>query len=108
MEKQHLVGHWFQQGGKNADYNWSEFADHFALQFEDKQARKAALEELSRMRQGATQYFTDYASDFEYKLAIAGGQSWPDEARLGYLEVGLNKVLRTALVITTLPTSYNE
>jgi Retrotransposon gag protein len=108
LEKQYLVAHWFGEGGPDKDYNWEKFADHFALQFEDKQAKKAALEELSRMRQGATQFFTDFVSDFEYKLSVAGGHGWPDEAKLGFLENGINNCLRTALVTVTLPMIYNE
>lgn len=106
-EKQHLVQFWFKEGGPKKDWNWKDFAAHFALQYEDKQAKKTALEELSRMRMGAAQYFTDFMSDFEYKLALAGGSGWPAEARLGYLETGLNGRLRAALVTLDLPEDYN-
>lgn len=102
-EKQRLVGHWFENGGPDRDYDWKKFADHFSLQFENKQAKKAATEELSRMRQGSTQYFTDYVSDFEYKLAIAGGIGWPDEVRLSLLQTGINTALKTMLVSVSLP-----
>lgn len=107
--KQHLVAQWFTTGGKNRDWDWEEFAEHFALQFEDKQARKAAIEELSRMRQGASQYFTEYVSDFEYKLSVADGMGWNEEAKLGFLESGINKALRSALVTVVLPEGkYND
>src|ERR1700744_207256 len=108
-KKPKLVANWFNTGGKNKDWNWKEFLKHFALQFEDKQAKRAASDELSRMRQGATQLFSDFVSDFEYKLAIAGGSDWPADVRLSYVHAGINTALRTALVTMALPENdYDE
>lgn len=101
--KKHLIAEWFKTGGEDGKWDWAKFLDFFDLQFANKQAKKAALEELSRMRQGRSQWFTDFVSDFEYKLSVAGGSGWPVSAKLGYLETGINEALQTQLVALDLP-----
>ena len=46
-KKQKLVASWFNIGGKDKDWAWEKFLNHFALQFEGKQAKKAVCAELS-------------------------------------------------------------
>lgn len=95
--KQKLVADWFGSGGESGTWAWREFLDHFTTQFENKQAKEEAAEDLSRMRQGATQWFKDFLSDFEYKLTIAGGRKWPDSMRVALVRSGINLTLKTAL-----------
>lgn len=102
-KKRIRVSQWFQKGGPNRDWNTTDFLRHFEEQFEDKQARQSAAEELSRMRQGIHQLFTDYLQDFEYKLAQCGGMDWPGSAKTVYLNTGINQTLKAALVTKTLP-----
>jgi hypothetical protein len=96
-KKQKLVADWFGSGGENGDWAWTEFLEHFITQFENKQAKEEAAEDLSRIRQGATQWFKDFLSDFEYKLTIAGGRKWPDSMRVALVRSGINLTLKTAL-----------
>jgi hypothetical protein len=102
-KKKERVSYWFESGGPGGIYAWESFLEHFTEQFEDKQAKQAAGEQLSRMRQGSAQLFTDYLQDFEYKLAQCGGQGWADSARIIQLNTGINNTLRMALIAKTLP-----
>ena len=102
VEKRPRVMHWFQRGGPNDDYDHELFLNHFDENFEDKQAIRAAGEDLTRMRQGAHQPFSNFMNDFEFKLAQADGVEWPGSAKINYLNIGPNERLRAALVPITL------
>ena len=94
---------WFNKGGPEGDYNWEVFLTEFATLFEDKQAKQNAGEQLTRMRQGNNQFFTDFLQDFEYKLQQCGGSEWACSAKIMQLNASINTPLRTALVTVDLP-----
>lgn len=102
-ERQLRVSHWFETGGSLRDWNWRLFLDHFAEQFEDKQAAQCAVEELTRMRQGAHQYFADFLQDFEFKLAQCKGSDWAPNAKIAYLNASINAALKDRLVSKSMP-----
>lgn len=107
-EQQLRVAHWFQTGGADRDHDWRKFLEHFSAQFEDKQAKQSATEQLIRMRQGSSQFFADFLQDFEYKLQQCEGSGWPDNAKIMHLNAGISSALKTALVVKTLPDNDYE
>ncbi|KAI0999758.1 hypothetical protein K3495_g8440, partial [Podosphaera aphanis] len=59
-ERKSRVDSWFESGGSTGSYDWKEFLDHFKEIFEDKQSLLTAGKELSRMKQGARQPFSEF------------------------------------------------
>ena len=94
---------WFDRGGPDGSYRWEAFLGEFTALFEDKQARQTAGEQLTRMRQGSSQFFVDFLQDFEYKLQQCGGTNWAGNAKVMLLNASINTSLRTALVTVDLP-----
>ena len=94
---------WFNTGGPDGRYDWEEFLTELVSLFEDKLAKQTATKQLTRMRQGGQQFFTDFLQDFEYTLQQCGGSGWPDHAKLSYLNAGINTTLQTALITADLP-----
>ena len=93
---------WFDRGGPGGNYHWEDFLGEFSALFEDKQARQAAGEQLTRMRQGSNQYFADFLQDFEYKLQQCGGTNWAGSAKIMQLNASINTSLKAALVTVDL------
>jgi hypothetical protein len=102
-EKQPRVNHWFQTGGPNRNHNWRELFAHFKDQFEDKEATQKAGSQLTRMRQGSAQAFSEYLQDFELLLQKCGGLEWAPRSKIIHLNTGINPKLRAALVSKTMP-----
>ena len=94
---------WFDRGGPDGAYNWEGFLRELSTLFEDKQAKQAAGEQLTRMRQGSCQHFADFIQDFEYKLQQCGGTTWAGNAKIMQLNASINNPLKTALITVDLP-----
>ena len=102
-EKKARAHGWFDKGGPDGNYNWEAFLQEFTILFEDKQARQNAGEQLTRMRQGSSQFFADFLQDFEYKLQQCGGTNWAGGAKIVQLNASINTPLKTALITVNLP-----
>ena len=101
--KKPRVDDWFERGGSNGGYEWVEFLNHFIDQFEDKQSIFVAGKELSRMKQGNRQPFTDFVKSYELKLAQCGGNKWNPLMKIVLLNNGLNEQLEKALIGIDMP-----
>lgn len=104
VNKRPRVAGWFNERAEDNKYNWRQLAQHFRNQFEDKQARLAASEKLLRMEQNDQQFFGDFIKDFEYQVAISGGnRTWTPVSKVNILNAAINDSLRKALVPVKLP-----
>lgn len=104
VNKRPRVAGWFNERAEDNNYNWRQLAQHFRNEFEDKQARLAASEKLLRMEQNDQQLFSDFIKDFEYQVAISGGnRTWTPSSKVNILNAAINDSLRKALVPVKLP-----
>ncbi|KAI0995279.1 hypothetical protein K3495_g12903 [Podosphaera aphanis] len=104
VDKRPRVTGWFNDRSEEKQYNWRELVQHFRNEFEDKQAKLAASEKLLRMEQNDHQLFSDFIKDFEYQVAISGGnRTWTPSSKVNILNAAINNSLRKALVPVKLP-----
>lgn len=75
--------------------------------FYDEQIPQRALEWINTQKQGNTS-FRDFLQTFEQKLLEAGGWSFSDGVRKGYLRAALSLELRTQLVGREEPAEYSS
>ena len=74
QELQTRTEEWFQDRQKSRNYSWRELFDHFSELFGDQQVLEAAVEQFCRIQKGRNQYFHDYIKEFDYKVAMCGGE----------------------------------
>lgn len=101
--KRPRVAPWFEQGGKDGQYNWREFFDVIREKFEDRQALQHASDLLMRIRMGKTQSFVDFLQDFEYRLSLCSNLGWNDQMKTIMLHERLNDRLKETLLPADLP-----
>ena len=105
-EKKSRVAAWFEESSQKNSFSWENFVEHFRRQFDDKEARQAASEHVSRMEQGYNQLFLDFLKDFEYRMAPCR-EAYTQLGKSMQLKASLNTRLRRALVGLKLPALDN-
>lgn len=105
-EKKSRVAAWFEESSQKNSFSWENFVEHFRSQFDDKEARQAASEHVSRMEQGYNQLFLDFLKDFEYRMAPCR-EAYTQLGKSMQLKASLNTRLRRALVGLKLPALDN-
>jgi Retrotransposon gag protein len=73
------------------------FFQQMRFHFADIHRKVKANERLHYLRQGNRE-FNEYLGEFEQVLLEAGGDSWGDDVKCGFLTNGLNMEMRQALV----------
>ncbi|RKF64368.1 hypothetical protein GcM3_133014 [Golovinomyces cichoracearum] len=95
---------WFDERQRGEDYSWRKLLDHFSELFGDHQALETAVENFNRTRQGPNQYFQDYIKEFEYRVALCGGEeTYTPQGKSLHLRLSLNNRLKKALIGVSLP-----
>lgn len=103
-EKRSRVANWFSLSKKKDKFDWQNLLEVFEREFEDTQAQQAATELVQRMEQGRHQYFHEFLKEFEYKVALSGGDEiYTQLAKTRQLKLSLNNNLRRALIGVKLP-----
>lgn len=107
-KKQSRVSDWFEESRSNENFSWQDLIKVFRREFENKEARQAASEIVSRMEQGKNQLFVDFLRDFEYRLAQSGGnEAYTPLGKTQQLKASLNPRLRRSLIGVKLPSAKN-
>lgn len=107
-EKKSRVANWFSLSKKADNFNWRELLNVFEHEFEDTQAQQSATELVQRMEQGRHQMFRDFLKEFEYQVALSGGEEiFTPLAKTRQLKLSLNNSLRRALIGVKLPSEKN-
>lgn len=107
-KKQSRVAYWFEESKAREEFDWRELIRVFRKEFENKDARQAASEILTRMVQGKNQLFVDFLRDFEYRLALSGGnEAFTPLGKTQQLKASLNSRLRRSLIGVKLPSPGN-
>jgi hypothetical protein len=81
--------------------------DQLRLAFEDTQAKQRAANKLNELQQKKKSFAT-YIADFERTVLEAGGAEWTDDVKITFLQRGIARDLKQALVATPMPASYAE
>lgn len=105
-EKKTRVAAGFEESARQNNFSWQNFVEHFRQQFDDKEARQAASEYVTRMEQGFNQLFLDFLKDFEYRIAPCR-EAYNSLGKSMQLKASLNTRLRRALVGVKLPLLEN-
>ena len=106
--KKPRVADWFQESRSSGKFDWEDLIKLFRKEFENKDARQAASEIVSRMEQGKAQYFVDFLREFEYRLAQSGGnEAYTSLGKTQQLKASLNPRLRRSLIGVKLPSANN-
>lgn len=100
------VASWFEARRVAGEFDWKDFLEHFKITFADRQARQTASETVSRMEQGANQYFADFLQDFEHRLAQCD-EVYTITGKTMQLKASINGKLRRALIGVKLPPVEN-
>ena len=83
------------------------FIGYLDRSYSDPNKKLRATGRLRTMKQGDAS-FSAFLPRFERALAEAGGSSWPDEAKIAFMEGTLNDETRNALIGQDLPQHYTE
>jgi hypothetical protein len=83
------------------------FADQLRKLFDDPQRQQKALTRLNNDKQKGMP-MPDFLVRFEENLNAAGGIQWSDVVKIGFLEAALNSEMLSAIVGTTMSTSYDN
>ena len=95
---------WFQDRQKSRNYSWRELFDHFSELFGDQHVLETAVEQFCRIQQGRNQYFHDYVKEFDYKVAMCGGEdTYIPQGKSLHLRMSLNSRVKKALIGPPLP-----
>lgn len=107
-EKKSRVANLFSQCKQADNFNWRELLNVFEHEFENTQAQQSATELVQRMEQGRHQMFRDFLKEFEYQIALSGGEDiFTPLAKTRQLKLSLNNILRRALIGVKLPSERN-
>ena len=92
---------WMETNGKDRDRmtenTISEFFEQMRFFFADVHRRVKANERLHNLYQGKKP-FNEYLGEFEQLLLEAGGSTWEDAIKCGFLTNGLNIEMRQSIV----------
>ncbi|KAI0991959.1 hypothetical protein K3495_g16227, partial [Podosphaera aphanis] len=98
-DRQGSVAVEFGRMSATGNFDYVNFIECFKQTFADYEARQTAAETVSRMYQGGSQLFTDFLKDFNYRVALAGGdEAFTPLGKTQQLKGSLNKKLRKVLI----------
>ena len=83
------------------------FLEQLDVSFNDPARTQRAIEKINNIKQG-NRSFREFFHDFELTAMEAGGSTWEDSVRKGFLKAALNQKLRAALVATPIPARYMD
>ena len=103
---QGVVAVYYAKGGSNCDSSPWDFLAYLDQCYADTNEQARAAATLRTLRQRDNQTFAAFLPRFEKILAQAGGATWPDSAKITFLDGALNEQLRKSLVAAVLPDEY--
>lgn len=107
-QPQQVVATFYQAGGPGGRREPAAFLQYLDRTYADQNEQARAAATLRELRQRDDQPLTQFLPRFEKTIAQAGGELWPDSAKITFLEGALNQQLRRSLVSVALPSSYTE
>ena len=90
-----------------AKFTKENFFKHLRIAFKDPAAQKKALLRLNSLQQGSRP-FIELLQEVDQLLLEAGGHSWDDDVKKGYLITAMNPALRDRLATVEEADSYEE
>lgn len=105
---QQVVATYYKTAGPGHQYDPQSFMGYLDRSYGDPSARERAAANLRHLRQKEDSSLASFLPRFEKTLAEAGGDTWPDEAKITFLEGALNSQLSRSLVTVTLPNKYSD
>lgn len=87
--------------------NWRTFKDFLRTTFSDPERRTKAISQLNTIKQRGKD-LREFLGEFDQLLLEAGGLSWDDDVKKGYLDSALNRELLRGLVGVQAAASYED
>lgn len=100
---QQVVATFYVHGGDHGRYDPEDFMRYLDRTYQDPNIQSRAAMSLRSLRQRDDQPLSAFLPKFEQSLAEAGAGSWPDGAKIVFLENALNARLQRSLVTAVLP-----
>lgn len=88
---------WFKRNRDTPGKTFEDLLTHMETIYGDPHKAENARREIYAIKQRNSS-FQEFYAEFDRLLQLAGGDEWPDHAKIGLLDVAVNKELQAALV----------
>jgi zinc knuckle protein len=101
-----VVATFYAAGGPGGERKPAAFMQYLDRTYKDHNVKAKATASLRALHQPDEQAFASFLPKFERIMSEAGGEVWPDETKIAFLEGALNNRLKNSLVTISLPSEY--
>lgn len=98
-----IVATFVKSGGRSGAHDPDVFMAYLDSIYKDRTLQARAARDLRRMHQPDKASLATFIPKFEQTLVEAGGATWPDGAKITFLEGALNSELQRSLITVDLP-----